>query len=79
MLEQPLDKVWPILSKLEANHGGYSVLGNHHHWADSARSIYWLNRTGQNIRHQCKSIYMGSDRILMGGAGDYWLKINISF
>lgn len=33
---------------------------------------YWLERTGQNIRHDCKPIYEGRDRILIGGAGDYW-------
>ena len=69
---QQIDKVWPILSKLEAKHGVYSVLGNHDHWADSERSHYWLERTGQNIRHDCKPIYEGRDRILIGGAGDYW-------
>ena len=35
-----IDKVWPILSRLEAREGVYSVLGNHDHWADSDRSIY---------------------------------------
>ncbi len=67
-----VDRVWPILSKLEAREGVYSVLGNHDHWADSERSIYWLQRTGQNIRHLCRPIYRGRDRILIGGAGDYW-------
>ena len=46
------------------------------------RSLYWLERTGQNIRHDCKPIYDGSDRILIGGAGDYWedeLKIDKAF
>jgi hypothetical protein len=77
-----IDKVWPILAKLKAKHGVYSVLGNHDHWADSDRSLYWLERTGQNIRHDCKPIYEGSDRILIGGAGDYWedeLKIDKTF
>jgi predicted MPP superfamily phosphohydrolase len=77
-----IDKVWPILAKLKAKHGVYSVLGNHDHWADSERSLYWLERTGQNIRHDCKPIYEGSDRILIGGAGDYWedeLKIDKAF
>ncbi len=69
---EEIEKVWPILSKLEARHGVYSVLGNHDHWADSDRSLYWLERTGQNIRHECKPIYKGKDRILIGGAGDYW-------
>ncbi len=79
---EEIEKVWPILSKLEAKHGVYSVLGNHDHWADSDRSLDWLERTGQNIRHQCKPIYKGRDRILIGGAGDYWedeLKIDEAF
>ena len=69
---EEIEKVWPILSKLEAKHGVYSVLGNHDHWADIDRSLYWLDRSGQNIRHACKPIYKGKDRILIGGTGDYW-------
>jgi predicted MPP superfamily phosphohydrolase len=67
-----IDRVWPILSNLKAEHGVFSVLGNHDHWADTDRSIYWLERAGQNLRHKCKAIYKGQDRILIGGAGDYW-------
>ncbi len=77
-----IEKVWPILSKLKARYGVYSVLGNHDHWADSDRSLYWLERSVQNIRHKCKPIYKGKDRILIGGAGDYWedeLKIDKVF
>ena len=77
-----INKVWPILSTLQARFGVYSVLGNHDHWADTERSLYWLERTGQNIRHKCKPICKGRDRILIGGAGDYWqdeLKIDQSF
>ncbi len=73
-----IDKVWPILSKLKAKHGVYSVLGNHDHWADTNRSLYWLDQTGQNIRHKSKAIYNGSERLLIGGAGDFWEdKLNI--
>ena len=67
-----INKVWPILSKLEAKYGVFSVLGNHDHWADSESSLNWLERSGQNIRHQCKAIYKGKDRIIIGGSGDYW-------
>ncbi len=77
-----IDKVWPILSKLKAKYGVYSVLGNHDHWADADRSIYWLDKTGQNIRHEGKAIVRGRDRIFIGGAGDYWqddLKIDQAF
>jgi len=69
---EEIDRVWPILSRLAAKDGVYSVLGNHDHWADSERSLYWLERTGQNIRHVCKSIHRGRDKIFIGGAGDYW-------
>jgi hypothetical protein len=77
-----IDRVWPILSKLEAKHGVYSVLGNHDHWADTGRSLYWLARTGQDLRHQCKTINRGGDRIYIGGTGDLWedqLKIDKTF
>lgn len=73
-----IDKVWPILSKLSAKDGVYSVLGNHDHWADTQKSLYWLERSGQNIRHQSKAIYRGRQRIVLGGAGDFWGdKLNI--
>lgn len=66
------DRVWPILSSLTAREGVYAVLGNHDHWADYDRSMSWLQRTGQDVRHQCKAIYRGRERILIGGSGDYW-------
>jgi len=73
-----IDKVWPILGKLTAKDGVYSVLGNHDHWADTLKSLYWLERSGQNIRHQSKAIYRGKQRIVIGGAGDFWGdKLNI--
>jgi predicted MPP superfamily phosphohydrolase len=69
---EKIDEVWPILSKLKAKHGVYSVLGNHDHFADVAnRSLYWLERTGQDIRHKCKPLCKGKDRIIIGGTGDY--------
>ncbi|MFI3136583.1 MAG: metallophosphoesterase, partial [Methylococcaceae bacterium] len=67
-----IDKVWPILSTLSAKHGVYSILGNHDHWADTPRSLYWLERSGQNIRHQSIAITKGRDRLVLGGAGDFW-------
>jgi len=70
---EKIDEVWSILSKLKAKYGVYSVLGNHDHFADVAnRSLYWLERTGQDIRHKCKPLYKGKDRIIIGGIGDYW-------
>lgn len=79
---EEIDRVWPILAKLNARHGVYSILGNHDHWADFDRSLYWLDRTGQDIRHQCKPIYQDKQRILIGGAGDFWedeLRIDLTF
>ncbi len=69
---QEIERVWPLLAELEAADGVFSVLGNHDHWADTDRSLYWLERTGQNIRHICRTINRGGERILIGGAGDYW-------
>jgi uncharacterized protein len=79
---EEIDQIWPLLAKLDAKYGVYSVLGNHDHWADTDRSLYWLERTGQDLRHQSKVIYQGKDRIILGGAGDYWadqLKIDEIF
>lgn len=67
-----IDTVWPILAKLKARYGVYSVLGNHDHWANTERSLYWLEKTGQSVRHKCKAICRGNERIVIGGAGDFW-------
>ncbi len=66
-----IDTVWPQLMKLNANDGVYSVLGNHDHWGSTDRSLYWLERSGQSIRHKAVPIVRGEDRIWIGGAGDY--------
>ena len=67
-----IDRVWPILTQLKARDGVYSVLGNHDHWADEKRSLYWLDRSGQNIRHTSVELTRGEERLTIGGAGDYW-------
>jgi hypothetical protein len=67
-----IDSVWPILSKLKAKYGVYSILGNHDHWADTEKSLQWLEKSGQGIRHKYKAIYKGKERILIGGSGDLW-------
>ncbi|MCW5205912.1 metallophosphoesterase [Desulfobulbus sp. F5] len=77
-----IDQVWPILMQLQARHGVFSVLGNHDHSADTERSLYWLERSGQNLRHQRKVIERGKERLVLGGAGDLWedqLKIDQVF
>lgn len=67
-----INTVWPILEKLSAPAGVFSVLGNHDHWGDTDRSIYWLDRTGQNIRHRSVPVKRNGKRIWIGGAGDLW-------
>lgn len=67
-----LDIIWSELHKLRARHGVYSILGNHDHWADFERSLYWINRSGQNVRHKAVQIKRGGERIWLGGAGDLW-------
>jgi hypothetical protein len=69
---EEIDRVWPILSQLDARHGVHAVLGNHDHRADSDRSRYCMERIGQGLRHCCRTIERGGQRILIGGAGDYW-------
>jgi hypothetical protein len=67
-----IDAVWPELNRLEAPFGVFSVLGNHDHWADTDRSLEWLQRSGQNLRHRATALRKGRHRIWIGGAGDYW-------
>lgn len=65
-----IDTVWRLLSTLSAGSGVFSVLGNHDHWADTARSDYWLKKTGQDLRHKATPIRRGSDTLWLAGAGD---------
>ncbi|MFZ1289694.1 MAG: metallophosphoesterase [Melioribacteraceae bacterium] len=67
-----IDIVWPILNKLEARYGVYNVLGNHDHWADTDKSLQYLNKSGQNIQHIAKAIQKGDSKIWIGGTGDLW-------
>jgi uncharacterized protein len=66
-----IDQVWPILSRLTAPSGVYSVLGNHDHWADTARSDYWLKRTRQDLRHKSVRIERDGQHFWLSGAGDF--------
>ena len=66
-----IDTIWPHLMKLRAKSGVYSVLGNHDHWGDTERSLYWLEKSGQSIRHKAVPIIRGEEKIWLGGAGDY--------
>lgn len=77
-----IDRVWPILSRLQARHGVVSVLGNHDHWADLERSLYWMERSGQGLRHSHRVIQRQGQRLVVGGAGDLWedvLRIDQAF
>ena len=67
-----INHVWPVLSQLTAPSGVYSVLGNHDHWADTARSDYWLKRTQQDLRHTVARIDRERQTLWLAGAGDLW-------
>lgn len=67
-----IDRVWPLLSRLQAREGVMSVLGNHDHWADRERSLYWLQRSGQDLRHRSRVIERSGQRLVFAGAGDLW-------
>ncbi len=65
-----IDAVWPVLARLTAPLGVYSVLGNHDHWADTDRSQHWLRQTNQDLRHKVKVIERQGQRLWLAGAGD---------
>jgi predicted MPP superfamily phosphohydrolase len=67
-----IDAVWPLLNELSAPDGVYSILGNHDHWADTDRSRYWLERSGQNLRHRAVPFERDGQRLWLAGAGDLW-------
>jgi hypothetical protein len=67
-----IDAVWPVMAQLTAPGGVYSTLGNHDHWADTDRSQYWLERSGQDLRHRLTPLERDGQRIWLAGAGDLW-------
>jgi len=70
--QKEINQVWPILKRLSAKEGVYSVLGNHDHWADGELSLEWLEKSGQSVRHASRAIVRGKDQIVIGGSGDLW-------
>ena len=69
---EEIDAVWPLLGRLRAPLGVYSVLGNHDHWADAERSRYWLQRTGQDLGPGAVCLERSGERLWLAGAGDLW-------
>ena len=69
---EEIDIVWPIMSELQSRGGVYTILGNHDHWGDTERSVYWLERSGQDLRHKTVAIERGGQRLWLAGAGDLW-------
>jgi len=67
-----MDRVWPVLAKLHAPDGVYSVLGNHDHWADTDRSIEWLEKSKQNLRGKAVALERGEKKLWLIGGGDLW-------
>jgi predicted MPP superfamily phosphohydrolase len=67
-----IDQVWPVLYDLRAKQGVYSSLGNHDHWGNTDRSVHWLERSGQSVRHRARSIERGGEQIWIAGGGDLW-------
>jgi len=65
-----IDKIWSVLSELMAPLGVYSVLGNHDHWVDSASSIHWLQKSGQDLRHRVHCFEREGQRLWLAGGGD---------
>ncbi len=69
---EQINTIWPLLSKLVAPEGVFSVLGNHDHWGDTERSMYWLEKSGQNARSKAIPIERKGQRLWVVGVGDLW-------
>ena len=69
---EEIDVIWPLLTQLTAPSGVYSVLGNHDHSADTERSLYWLERSGQNLRGRTHCLTRDGQRLWLAGGGDFW-------
>ena len=67
-----IDRIWPLLARLHAPEGVYSVLGNHDHWADTIRTIEWMDKTGQNLRGRKKVFERAGEKLWLIGGGDFW-------
>ncbi|MFO7839348.1 MAG: metallophosphoesterase [Desulfosalsimonadaceae bacterium] len=67
-----IDRIWPLLDRLHAPLGVYSILGNHDHWADTGRSLQWMDKTGQNLRGQRAVFERQGQRLWLAGGGDLW-------
>lgn len=67
-----IEVVWPMLCELRAPLGVYSVLGNHDHWGSTERSLYWLERSGQNLRGKALALEKDGERLWLAGIGDFW-------
>jgi hypothetical protein len=67
---ESIDLVWPVLAELKAPMGVYAVLGNHDHWADFNRSLFWLRKSGQDCYKKAVRLERRGDALWLGGAGD---------
>ena len=67
-----IDEVWPLLSELRAPMGVHSVLGNHDHWANTERSLFWMKKSGQGIRGKARRFEREGKALWIAGAGDLW-------
>lgn len=67
-----VDRAWQVLAGLYAPEGVYSVLGNHDHWADTGRSIHWMEKLRQNLRGRKVFFEREGRKLWVAGAGDLW-------
>jgi len=69
---EQINTVWPVISRLTAPMGVFSVLGNHDHWADTERSIHMLQASGQDLRHRTIALERHGQQLWLAGTGDLW-------
>jgi hypothetical protein len=68
-----IDAIWPLLNGLRAEEGVFSILGNHDYEGGcTGRSLYWLENSGQNLRHSIRKLERNGEVLWLAGTGDLW-------
>jgi predicted MPP superfamily phosphohydrolase len=67
-----VDAVWPLLCRLRAPEGVFSILGNHDYDRCIVRSRHWLERSGQDLNNAVRKLERNGEVLWLAGTGDFW-------
>jgi predicted MPP superfamily phosphohydrolase len=70
--DDKFDIIWQMLGTLQAPMGVYSIFGNHDHWANLDKSIYYAGKNTIVLRHQAVRLERDGQYLWLGGLGDLW-------